>query len=306
MVIRRISFWLGLIFILLVYFGGGALALPVLQAIGESEYYDSVPEECRREYLHIAVLIHHFAGVPVHTFNAIINALLLLACVAISNLWEEPVALVATAHCRCDLGGMHAMGHRQEASHCDSCKFADSRKWNLHNPIHDSNPLHCTQFLTKFAAEVVALRNDYDCKGRKIIPIVSVFKQWFVLQWFSYFTASTADLLYLLGPILSNGTISDKVSATWYLSFVYHVLSFAIPYFCGALINKYHSDYYKKLQGAVENLGSLSAFAHVNKKPDYDFVPGIPILGLEIPLSNPGYTMGITINIITLMCSSST
>lgn len=179
---------------------------------------------------------------------------------------------------------------------------------------------------------------EYRKRGEKVTPFTSTFQSWFVLQWFIYFLAIFIDLTYYIRPWLGGGDVkySFKIYQQHgyeygYLSLciVYDITVLIVPFICGIKMNKYHQNYYcnsklvnaKKDQfdqfdfldsrtfdfldgtvaerdkGALEY--ALITRLKVEKEEEFDFTPSI--LGINIPLTNPGYILSIVIAMVTLI-----
>ena len=90
---------------------------------------------------------------------------------------------------------------------------------------------------------------------------------------------------------------------------VYDILAFAIPHVCGLKMNTYHGKYLKderkKLQEAASTEEYVKEYVKVysmkiEKNKYGDFVPGIRMTGIKIPLDSAGYTLGILFTILSL------
>ena len=165
----------------------------------------------------------------------------------------------------------------------------------------------------------------YRTKGKEVIPFTSTFRSWFVLQWFTYFLGIFIDLTYVLRPWILGGNVDKsvkiykehKLEYTYISLFiVYDIIVFIVPFACGLIMNKYHDQYYNKLVKddidedfrdkpieEKQNCGlwyaSKTAVLKVQKVQEFDFTPSI--LGVDIPLTNPGYILSILIAMVTLI-----
>ena len=148
--------------------------------------------------------------------------------------------------------------------------------------------------------------NKYEQRVEKINPLLRVFQTWFVFQWFHNFFQAVTDLTRTLHPWIT-GIHQPWLIPTYHGIFtIYDVLAFAIPHVCGLKINAYHEQYLrherKKLLGATRSkLEYVKAYSRKIEKSKYgDFVPGVRMTGIKVPLDSTGYTLGIFLTIFTL------
>ena len=87
---------------------------------------------------------------------------------------------------------------------------------------------------------------------------------------------------------------------------VYDILAFSIRHVWCLKINAYHIEYLRDernnlLKEAWSKLEYVKAYSlQIGKSKYGDFVPGIRMTGLRVPLDNTGYTLGIFLTIFTL------
>ena len=153
----------------------------------------------------------------------------------------------------------------------------------------------------------IASQTHYECldsynkRREKIVPILDIYQQWFVVQWVIYYFGLLTDLTHLLKPLIarSEGALNSYsyIQISFYI--VYSLLAFGIPYVCGLKMSVYHRIYRKNLR--KEQLSKIPknslmqhALAHVltiEKQRDCDFVPHIKWTGINIPIDGPGFTI---------------
>lgn len=84
------------------------------------------------------------------------------------------------------------------------------------------------------------------------------------------------------------------------------ILAFSIPHVWCLKINAYHIEYLRDernnlLKEARSKLEYVKAYSlQIGKSKYGDFVPGIRMTGLKVPLDSTGYTLGIFVTIFTL------
>lgn len=143
--------------------------------------------------------------------------------------------------------------------------------------------------------------DDYNKRREKVVPILDIYQQWFVVQWVIYYFGLLTDLTHLLKPLIarSEGALSSYsyIQISFYI--MYSLLAFGIPYVCGLKMSVYHRVYHKKLRkkqlSKVPKENFLQhALAHVltiEKQRACDFVPHIKWTGINIPIDGPGFTL---------------
>ena len=144
----------------------------------------------------------------------------------------------------------------------------------------------------------------YEKRVTKIKRLLRVFQTWFVFQWFHCFFQAVTNLTRLLLPILT-GTSHPELITYRGIYTLYDILAFAIPHVCGLKMNTYHEKYLKderkKLLDAAPSEEFVKAYSLKVEKNKYgDFVPGIRMTGIKIPLDSAGYTLGIFFTILSL------
>ena len=159
----------------------------------------------------------------------------------------------------------------------------------------------------------IASQTHYECldsynkRREKIVPILDIYQQWFVVQWVIYYFGLLTDLTHLLKPLVtrSEGALNSYsyIQISFYI--VYSLLAFGIPYVCGLKMSVYHRIYRKNLRKEqLSNIPKTSlmqhALAHVltiEKQRDCDFVPHIKWTGINIPIDGPGFMIGSLLTI---------
>ena len=178
-------------------------------------------------------------------------------------------------------------------------------------------------FLTKICS-------DYRDKGKKVIKHTSTFQSWFVLQWFTYFLGIFIDLTYVLRPWILGGDEGIKLYKQHKLEYAYisvfaayDIIVFIVPFAFGLMMSNSHDRYYRQLVQESDNVldflnkpgeqkteeekekncalgyALITTVLKVQKVQEYDFTPSI--LGVNIPLNNPGYILSIVIAMVTLI-----
>ena len=144
---------------------------------------------------------------------------------------------------------------------------------------------------------------QYEKRVDKIKPLLGVFQTWFVFQWFQYFFQAITNLTRTLSPWIT-GAYQPYLITVYYGIFTFHdFLAFAIPHVCGLKINAYHEQYLRDERNKLlkSKLGYVKAYSMKIEKSKYgDFVPGIRMTGIKVPLDSTGYTLGIFLTIFAL------
>ena len=150
---------------------------------------------------------------------------------------------------------------------------------------------------------------SYEKRVTKVKRLLRVFQTWFVVQWFHCFFQAVTNLTRVLLPVTTGINHSELIIAYRGVYAVYDILAFAIPHVCGLKMNTYHGKYLKderkKLQEAASTEGYVKEYVKVysmkiEKNKYGDFVPGIRMTGIKIPLDSAGYTLGILFTILSL------
>ena len=150
---------------------------------------------------------------------------------------------------------------------------------------------------------------SYEKRVTKIKRLLRVFQTWFVFQWFHCFFQAVTNLTRFLLPILTGISHPELIVTYRGIYTVYDILAFAIPHVCGLKMNTYHEKYLKderkKLLAAATSKEFVKEYVKayslkVEKNKYGDFVPGIRMTGIKIPLDSAGYTLGIFFTILSL------
>ena len=172
-----------------------------------------------------------------------------------------------------------------------------------------------TQSITEYSIdhdEKEAISGYYDCVKKyeecvtKIKPFLQVFQAWFVFQWLHYFFQAITNFTRTLYPLITGMNQQWLMTAYYGIYTVYDTLAFSIPHVCGLKINAYHEEYLRDerkmlLNEAQSKLGYVKAYSMKIEKSKYaDFVPGIRMTGIKVPLDSTGYTLGIFLTIFAL------
>ena len=203
-------------------------------------------------------------------------------------------------------------------------------KWELEDSVRRPEYSEGTDELVKrvslFYSESCS---KYWKKGEQVKQFTLIFQSWFVLQWLIYFIGIFIDLTYVLRPWILGGNKGIKLYQHHKLEYVYialftvyDILVFIVPFACGLIMNNYHNRYHKNLiqKSLRDNKDEFSfltdvrtdekenralmfalktAVLKVQKIEEFDFTPSI--LGVDIPLTNPGYILSIVIAMVTLI-----
>ena len=146
---------------------------------------------------------------------------------------------------------------------------------------------------------------NYEKCVSKIKQLLRIFQMWFVLQWFHCFFQAVTNVTRVLLPITTGINQPELIIAYQGIYAVYNILSFAIPHVCGLKMNTYHEKYLrderKRLLDAAPSEEFVKAYLLKVEKNKYgDFVPGVWMKGIKIPLDSAGYTLGIFFTIMSL------
>ena len=150
----------------------------------------------------------------------------------------------------------------------------------------------------------------YEKRVTKLKRLLRVFQTWFVFQWFHCFFQAVTNLTQFLLPILTGISHPELIITYRGIYAVYDILAFAIPHVCGLKMNTYHEKYLRDekkrlLLTVVPSKKYSEEYAKayslkVEKNKYGDFVPGIRMTGIKIPLDSAGYTLGIFFTILSL------
>ena len=146
---------------------------------------------------------------------------------------------------------------------------------------------------------------SYEKRVTKIKQLLRVFQTWFVFQWFHYFFQGVTNLTRVLLPVTTKISNPELITIYRGIYTVHDILAFAIPHVCGLKMNAYHEQYLKherkKLLEAAPPEEYVKAYSMKIEKSKYgDFVPGIRMTGIKIPLDSAGYTLSILFTILSL------
>lgn len=288
-------FWLIVVLLILPYSTIGVVVLPYFEIVGE---YDAECEEKGSPWYHYVLIIHHWMGVPVHFYTVAERLAMMVACLAVYQVW----------HSDSPQSNEYDPILDQEQPQELHSLLRNCRDYSSQGELAPSLYDLYLRFRQREAclSTLDAHLQRYMDIGNRVVPILMIFKAWFIIQWFAFLATTLADLINVLELLILpiNDVIEQK--AEWYLyvlfRFLYDLLSFVIPYICGSLINKLHHDYYQGLRRNIRQR-TLGLLVSMEKEDNFDFIPGIHEIGLDIPISNQGYSMSILLALIALVSS---
>ncbi len=173
---------------------------------------------------------------------------------------------------------------------------------------------------------------DYHERARKIIPLLRIFDEWFVVQWIHYFSTAVVDFWVVFQPWLHGRVDPQTAIHHTYpiLQASYLFSAFIIAYLCGTKLHRFHVLYYREVQDKMDEAamgihtnehaapsrehtaleldgtGSMLQLAYVNmaglrKIEKCDFAPTIRLVGLGIPVAHSGYILGVLLSMFLLV-----
>lgn len=169
------------------------------------------------------------------------------------------------------------------------------------------------------------LQKYYHSSGKSIQPVLNALKYWFCAQFLAYLISMVVHLVHIFKPLFSNSDIDninedDLHSA---VNVTYNFFAFLIPFSAGMFLNYIHSAYHESMANDLITYGGAINFPFgvctreekdyvaialqkksIEKKNNFDFIPSI--LGISIPLDNPGYIFAIILTIGALVFDSIT
>ena len=156
----------------------------------------------------------------------------------------------------------------------------------------------------------------YDKAGELISPLQDIFKKWFVLQWIVYFVEITQFCMLFFDEQVYDideepYLILNKSAGFYFSILLFHITTFAIPYFCGISMNSYHEAYLQTSQEQQKRILSQTPTESiiwimqnaklVPKNTKYEFVPSLG--GLTIPLNSTGHNLTIAMALLVFWLS---
>ena len=281
---HRLSSFITLLIILL--FLGISLANPVLSIVHAyhkaCNHQADISCNAWNEPIFRIVVVYQVFTIIAHLHISLIRLTMAIAVMAVYVIWfnkelcygdEEPV-VIANQQVAPALG--NGVKGNETSEYCKA-------EWNIAGKTHYE---HLAQ---------------YNKRREKIVPILDIYQQWFVVQWITYYFGLLTDLTHLLKPLVtrSEETLStySYIQISFYI--VYSLLAFGIPYVCGLKMSVYHRKYRKELRkeqlSKKREAGLMQhALAHIltiEKHRECDFVPHIKWTGINIPIDGPGFTL---------------
>lgn len=160
-------------------------------------------------------------------------------------------------------------------------------------------------------------------------------KRWFVVQYFAYLLSVLVEVVHVIRNEDPTANRWDLANTILYL--IFDMLAFFIPYYMAIWLNSLHDQYFKDMsrkffmthikygantvynfvperqkdyeENSIEkkrcsDYYNAAIAKPMNKIPDFDFVP--VILGISIPLENPGYTFTILVSVMSIVFNFTT
>lgn len=153
------------------------------------------------------------------------------------------------------------------------------------------------------------LEKNYKEAGDFVSLLHTIFKAWFVLQWVTYFIATTVSFALLFDTVIENKLKVSIVLLDIIFYLIYYGLSLVVPYCCGIVMNAQHSRYRKQLEDTQKALfclpnmdDSIFIVQNVQLIPvnlKYIFVPNL--CGVSIPLNSTGHSLTIVLSLLAFI-----
>ena len=139
------------------------------------------------------------------------------------------------------------------------------------------------------------LTDKYQEVAGNVSPVINIFSSWFFIVWIIYTIGTIDDLGTLIRAWTTTEIYTDTEYAYEAMYVAYDLLSYSIPFICGALFNSYHDEYYntlikrqpKGLNPATSaediDLHYHTTLLQIKKRQDCTFVPMIWIINIKLP-----------------------
>ena len=160
-------------------------------------------------------------------------------------------------------------------------------------------------------------------------------KRWFVVQYIAYLLGVLVEVVHIIRNDDPTASKWDLTNTILYL--IFDMLAFFIPYYMAIWLNGLHDQYYNEMsrkffttdikyganttykfvpgkqkeyeENSIEKKRCSDYYNAAIAKPmtkiaDFDFVP--VILGISIPLENPGYTFTILVSVLSIVFNFTT
>lgn len=158
------------------------------------------------------------------------------------------------------------------------------------------------------------LTENYNNTGHFASSLHLIFQGWFVLQWVTYFIATTVTFALLFDTLIviedhMKQDVQNVQVVRIFAYLIYYVSALAIPYYCGITMNIHHRKYREELEWKQrelisQNRDEMSVWIMQNanlipENPKYLFTPSL--CGLSIPLNSAGHSLTIVLTLLAFV-----
>ena len=168
-------------------------------------------------------------------------------------------------------------------------------------------------------------REEYERIGKCVAPIQSIFQEWFVLKWITYYFSIAGNIiLSIRGVFKPSFQLSFQETIFIYSTthLIYDLVSFTTIFICGRLMNKYHREYYRRLEKAHRNdililyqkdesqndhlstrrvIEIMELSTLIPEEVEHKFIPSL--CGLSFELNSSGYLITFALAVIGIVNS---
>ena len=173
--------------------------------------------------------------------------------------------------------------------------------------------------------DLPAKYEEYKKICRCVASIQGIFQEWFVLKWITYYFSIAGNIiLSIRGVFKPSFQLSFQEHTFLYSTthLIYDLVAFTTIFICGRLMNKYHREYYKKLEKVHRNdiltlyqkeesqndrlstkkvIEIMEISTLIPEEAEYKFRPSL--CGLSFELNSAGYLITFALAVIGIVNS---
>lgn len=157
--------------------------------------------------------------------------------------------------------------------------------------------------------ELCKLIKGYTETGQTVAALQEIFQGWFVIKWIVYFIDITGHSILAAKVLFKHTDVKEELIFVL-AHLIYDFLVFFLLYFCGVMMNLYHTEYRKQHEqkqrkllsrGETESLWVLQLMNVIPENPEYNFIPSV--FHIDFPLNSPGYTLTMLLTLFAFVAN---
>lgn len=277
--------YIGILILLALSLGILSVAVPVIGIFMELNHNHKHCEDHDKVIFIVYCVFDIFSCLS----ESCVRLLMIFAAIEINRIWSHASASLKKVHTdETDIGstnqsfGASSNTHLALSHQCTNPIFED---WTASSNTHQ------------------ALSRQYEESGKQAQQVGEIFKTWFILPWIAFLISNYVKAELVLSPWVQGDEEKDLGVQHWLATFYYmvyailQVILILVQYVTALKMNTDHGEYYGKLREKQLNAHKsnnrrvMACMMAIKKNEQYDFVPHLPVISINVPLNNAFYVI---------------